>query len=168
MELNFGWTKYNRPMSRERAIELLDRTSRDPNWAPPGGTSNARYREERDQFETAFTALLRERITERANMWITEYGMGQIYVGWKDDPRGGYFVSRGLEHQIELTPEDMRSFSYLVYTHEDERGETDRRDESLGELWVEPPYARDVKLHVASLLMWLDAHRQTLTMLKAT
>lgn len=160
--------RYDQFMSPSEARMILDQASRDRDWAPPGGTSNNRYHEERAPFDTEFVRLFCERIEAHDDdVWIKIYNESQIYVGWRDDPRGSYYVAWGLEHQYRLAPEELRSFSYLVYhlTEEvqgEDEGEIIRTDEGIGAHYQEPPYARDAALHVDHLMIWVDAHRRTL------
>jgi hypothetical protein len=143
-----------------------------PHWTPPGGTSTTQYREISDQFNAAFLAKLRERVAADPRMWIKVFDehsspMPSVYVGWNDDRRGGYYVSFGMEHERRRTPEQLRSFNWLGYSHEDASGEFDRQDR-VGESWFEAPYAQDIELQLDLLFAWLDAHRRTLTTIEAT
>ena len=172
-------TIYDRYMSPAQAGLLLERMRADQDWSPPGGTSNNTYRRMGGELDTAFVAEFTARIGERhETMWFKDHGAKSLYVGWRDDPRGGYYVAHGLEHQARLAPELLRSFAYLVYSRERAEGDTEdhgevpagyeRYDSRVGHHWFTPPHAHDVALHVQHLLMWLDAHRRTLTGLTDT
>lgn len=139
-------------------------TSTYPDWAPPGGTTNRRYQELRDELRTAFVTALAARLAGHERLWFKHLGWEQAYAGWRDDPRGAYYVISGLEHQHRLPEEEQRSFVYLTYTRTaaDETAPNERRESDIGLHYFDPPYARDLTLHVDHILAWLDAHRRTL------
>jgi len=141
-----------------------------PTWSPPGGTSSNRYHEIARPLEAAFLAALRSQVETDDQLWLKVYNedfiLPSIYLGWVDDPRGSYYVAFGLQHQSSRSEDDLRSFSYLNYTSENEAGEI-ATSERVGESCIDPQivgreYARDVELHVSLLLAWLRAHRRQL------
>lgn len=133
----------------------------EPNWAPPGGTSSDRCR----QLASSFNQGLLDRLVARATddrLWVKLDPGGSARVGWKDDPRGGYYVGFGLEHNPYRAEDQLRSFLWLQYRHEDANNHQDREDR-VGEVWLEAPYARDIELHLDLMFGYLAAHRRTLT-----
>lgn len=140
-----------------------ERSLREQDWAPPGGTSTNQARELGHRHHAAVTAALTERIDDRPDMWIKLYnGDTTVTAGYTDDPHSGYHVQYGLEHRLHTAPDNQRSFAYLAYDHEPPDG-TPVREENIGRHWFPAPYATDAALIADHLLMWLDAHRRTTT-----
>lgn len=146
------------------------RSLSEQDWSPAGGTSVNRHRQLRNTYAADFLAVFAEHAGQRqASLWITSYG-DDVCVGWHDDPHGGYVVASGLEHQVRLAPEQLRSFCRLSYTYAPNENEV-AHHKDIGHHYFEPPYAHDTHLHAAHLMAWLDAHRRhllTIGQLKAT
>jgi len=132
------------------------RSTDQPGWAPPGGTSSNRAREISEPLEAAFLAGLRERIAQLGDAaWIKVYnGDTSVYIGWTFDEQGGYYVGTGLEHNPYLSDAEQRWFLWLQYRDED--GRADR----IGETWIDAPYSRDTELHLDLMIAWFQAHRR--------
>jgi hypothetical protein len=155
----------------------FERSMDEQSWSPPGGTSLERYREIHAEVDTAWRQALQELVDAEPGLngrWVTTHDNGKLIAGgtignapwlsWDDDPRGGYYVAHGLEHQMYSAENNLFGWTWVHYLRDAVDDEShDRNEYPLNKiLFTEPEDRRHVRLHAALAIAAIRVHKESL------